>query len=301
MCVELLQDIGQWLGVGIANLAAALDPSCFVIGGGVSAADDLLIGPARDAFRRHLTGRGYRPEARIAKAQLGPEAGMVGAADLARLVARRFRRANRRRVERYERYERCRPADDRHRPPPCTTDQPPDGRRAPRPPPVRRVTDALIILLLIGVPAGYLVISAEQSRDSGQDKEPEYRRHRPDQCLPLQGPAAHLQVPVPAAPPGHYYETNNWKTSSLYVQFRTNEWGLEHYLAAVGTSTAALKKDQKTIPPGQANKVGWDLTADGPWSGTTTTDRAPHPNQRIMVNYDEPGHPVVYTVSTVKF
>ncbi|WP_097878156.1 ROK family protein [Streptomyces sp. ms184] len=104
MCIELLQDIGQWLGIGIANLAAALDPSCFVIGGGVSAADDLLINPARDAFKRHLTGRGYRPEARIAKAQLGPEAGMVGAADLARLVARRFRRANRRRVERYERY-----------------------------------------------------------------------------------------------------------------------------------------------------------------------------------------------------
>ncbi|MFE0421974.1 ROK family glucokinase [Streptomyces sp. NPDC058953] len=106
MCVELFQDIGQWLGVGIANLAAALDPSCFVVGGGVSAADDLLIGPARDAFRRHLTGRGYRPEARIVKAELGPEAGMVGAADLARLVARRFRRANRRRVERHERYER---------------------------------------------------------------------------------------------------------------------------------------------------------------------------------------------------
>ncbi len=107
MCTELLQDIGQWLGVGIANLAAALDPSCFVIGGGVSAADELLITPAREAFARQLTGRGYRPEARIAKAQLGPEAGMVGAADLARLVARRFRRANRRRLERYERYERA--------------------------------------------------------------------------------------------------------------------------------------------------------------------------------------------------
>jgi glucokinase len=52
------------------------------------------------------SGRGYRPEARIVRAQLGPEAGMVGAADLARLVARRFRRANRRRVERHERYER---------------------------------------------------------------------------------------------------------------------------------------------------------------------------------------------------
>lgn len=107
MCTELLQEMGAWLGVGIANLAAALDPSCFVVGGGVSAADELLIEPAREAFRRQLTGRGYRPEARIVKAQLGPEAGMVGAADLARLVARRFRRANRRRLERYERYERA--------------------------------------------------------------------------------------------------------------------------------------------------------------------------------------------------
>ncbi|MEO3753776.1 ROK family glucokinase [Streptomyces sp. B6B3] len=100
MCVELLQDIGQWLGVGMANLAAALDPTCFVVGGGVSDADDLLLAPARDAFRRHLTGRGYRPEARIVRARLGTDAGMVGAADLGRLVARRFRRANRRRAER---------------------------------------------------------------------------------------------------------------------------------------------------------------------------------------------------------
>ncbi|MCX2968734.1 MULTISPECIES: ROK family glucokinase [Streptomyces] len=107
MCIELLGEIGGWLGLGIANLAAALDPSCFVIGGGVSEADELLIDPARESFRRHLTGRGYRPEARIVRAELGPEAGMVGAADLARLVARRFRRATRRRLERYERYERA--------------------------------------------------------------------------------------------------------------------------------------------------------------------------------------------------
>ncbi|MFE1847676.1 glucokinase, partial [Streptomyces sp. NPDC059515] len=53
-----------------------------------------------------LPGGGYRPEAHYLRAEHGPEAGMVGAADLARLVARRFRRAKRRRVERYERYER---------------------------------------------------------------------------------------------------------------------------------------------------------------------------------------------------
>ncbi|GAA4405993.1 ROK family glucokinase [Fodinibacter luteus] len=84
---ELLSEIGRWLGIGIADLAAALDPGTFVIGGGVSAAGDLLLGPAREAFRRQLTGRGYRPEAAIVAAELGNEAGLVGAADLARTDA----------------------------------------------------------------------------------------------------------------------------------------------------------------------------------------------------------------------
>ena len=84
---ELLSEIGRWLGLGIADLAAALDPGTFVIGGGVSAAGDLLLEPARVAFRRQLTGRGYRPEAAIVAAQLGNEAGLVGAADLARTDA----------------------------------------------------------------------------------------------------------------------------------------------------------------------------------------------------------------------
>ncbi|MGO1166545.1 MAG: ROK family glucokinase [Janibacter sp.] len=80
--VELLAEIGHWLGVGIADLAAALDPEVFVIGGGVSAAGDLLLGPARDTFARQLTGRGYRPAARIVAAHFGPDAGLIGAASL---------------------------------------------------------------------------------------------------------------------------------------------------------------------------------------------------------------------------
>jgi glucokinase len=81
---ELIADIGEWLGIGLANLAAAFDPGLFVIGGGVSAADEMLIGPAREAFRRQLPGRGYRPEARIVRAVLGSDAGLIGAAELAR-------------------------------------------------------------------------------------------------------------------------------------------------------------------------------------------------------------------------
>src|SRR5690606_28167718 len=57
--VELLAEIGHWLGVGIADLAAALDPEVFIVGGGVSAAEELLLAPARDTFARQLAGRGY--------------------------------------------------------------------------------------------------------------------------------------------------------------------------------------------------------------------------------------------------
>jgi glucokinase len=84
VAMELFDEVGRWLGIGLANIAAALDPGTFVIGGGVSDAGELLLGPARESFRRTLTGRGFRPEARIVKAALGPESGMVGAADLAR-------------------------------------------------------------------------------------------------------------------------------------------------------------------------------------------------------------------------
>lgn len=86
---ELLAEIGTWLGTGLANLASAYDPGAFVIGGGVSAAGDMLLNPAREAFKRQLPGRGYRPEARIVAAALGNEAGLVGAADLARSAVKK--------------------------------------------------------------------------------------------------------------------------------------------------------------------------------------------------------------------
>jgi glucokinase len=90
--VELFEDVGRWLGVGLANLAAAFDPRLFVIGGGVSDAGELLLAPAREAFRRQLTGRGFRPEARVVRAELGNDAGLIGAADLARDRVRLFPR-----------------------------------------------------------------------------------------------------------------------------------------------------------------------------------------------------------------
>jgi glucokinase len=82
--IEQLAALGTWLGEGIASLAAVLDPAVVVIGGGVSAAGDLLLDPIRAAFGRQLTGRGHRPLAEIRPATLGNRAGFIGAADLAR-------------------------------------------------------------------------------------------------------------------------------------------------------------------------------------------------------------------------
>ncbi|GCD91754.1 ROK family protein [Nocardioides sp. LS1] len=80
--------VGEWLGVGVANLVAAFDPDCVVVGGGVSAAGDRLLEPARSALVRSLVGGGQRVVPPLVRAALGPEAGVVGAADLARAAAR---------------------------------------------------------------------------------------------------------------------------------------------------------------------------------------------------------------------
>jgi glucokinase len=82
--VAQLARVGTWLGEGIASLAAVLDPAAVVVGGGVSAAGDLLMDPIREAFGRQLTGRGHRPLAEFRLAALGNRAGLIGAADLAR-------------------------------------------------------------------------------------------------------------------------------------------------------------------------------------------------------------------------
>ena len=85
--IHALQELGRWLGQACASLGAVLDPERFVIGGGVAAAGYLLIDPIRDAYLQHLPARGYHPEPEFLIAELVNDAGVVGAADLARIHA----------------------------------------------------------------------------------------------------------------------------------------------------------------------------------------------------------------------
>ncbi len=82
--LQILTELGSWLGEAIGSLTAVLDPQVVVIGGGVSAAGDLLLNPIREAYLAHLPARGFRPELEIKAAEFVNDAGVVGAADLVR-------------------------------------------------------------------------------------------------------------------------------------------------------------------------------------------------------------------------
>ena len=81
---RVIEDVGQWIGFGLANLAAILDPECFVLGGGVVRAGDVLVDAARSAFGSLVEGGERRTVAEVVPAHFGERSGAVGAALAAR-------------------------------------------------------------------------------------------------------------------------------------------------------------------------------------------------------------------------
>ena len=77
---QVIRQVGGWIGFGLANLAAVLDPQCFVLGGGVVQAGDLLIESAREAYAELVEGGDRRPSTAIVPAAFGERAGAVGGA-----------------------------------------------------------------------------------------------------------------------------------------------------------------------------------------------------------------------------
>ncbi|MFF0459152.1 sugar kinase [Streptomyces mexicanus] len=162
----------------------------------------------------------------------------------------------------------------------------------------RRALTLLIIVLLIGVPAGYLVISADQSRDSGKDKEAKYAATGLTPTYPAKVQRRLYQVPIPhPADRVASYETNNWKTSRLYVQFRTTQAGLDTFLDAMGVGRSDLRKGAITIGARDRQVSGWTFQGPGPWWGLSHHQKNPAPTQDVVVNLSNPVLPMVYVVS----
>jgi hypothetical protein len=174
-----------------------------------------------------------------------------------------------------------------------------------RPPhrPRHRVLTLLVVVLLIAVPAGYLVMSAFQSRDSGKDKEAEAALTNLTWEWPSKVQRRVYEVPVPRGA-GYvaYYETNAWSSSSLHLQFRTTEEKLGRFLEAVGVRRSALREGGAGVSRAQAARVGWDLRDPGrDYAGVRHDQARPAPDLSITVDTSSQKRPRVYIVSTVEF
>ncbi len=77
--VDGLVQVGRYLGIGIANMVAVISPDRVVIGGGISAAADLLMAPIRDELRRRVRTTSLE-HVELVAAELGTWAGAIGAA-----------------------------------------------------------------------------------------------------------------------------------------------------------------------------------------------------------------------------
>jgi glucokinase len=81
--LEIMEQFGWWVALGLANLANAFDPELIIVGGGLVAAGDVLIEPTRRAFADLVEAPSARTGLRIEPALLGWRAGAIGAGLLA--------------------------------------------------------------------------------------------------------------------------------------------------------------------------------------------------------------------------
>ncbi|TKA11073.1 hypothetical protein [Actinacidiphila oryziradicis] len=161
-----------------------------------------------------------------------------------------------------------------------------------------------VVPLLVLAPVGYVIISAEQSRDSGIDKQNQAAATRLTHYWPSKVQRRIYQVPIPlggVASGVAYLETNSWTTSTLYVQFRTNAGALDSFLAQLGTSRAALKTGDITITAQQRKMVRWNFRPAHQWAGASLTEHGDKPDHNLVVDLTNPDLPVIYVASTMNF
>jgi glucokinase len=79
---KVINQAGHFLGLALANLVDTLNPEMIVVGGGVAAAGNLLLAPARETMKKWAQPIAVK-QVRITRSRLGGDAGLLGAARLA--------------------------------------------------------------------------------------------------------------------------------------------------------------------------------------------------------------------------
>ncbi len=85
LAIKAFRRAGTYLGIGVANYLHIFNPSCILLGGGVSRSGSLLREPFEASLREHVFHPSYLDDLTIAYAELGDDAGLLGAFALARM------------------------------------------------------------------------------------------------------------------------------------------------------------------------------------------------------------------------
>ena len=80
MALEVVETVGRYLGLMMAQIAMTVDPEMFVIGGGVSKAGQFLIDIIEKYFEYYTPIS--KNKGKVGLAKLGNDAGIYGAARL---------------------------------------------------------------------------------------------------------------------------------------------------------------------------------------------------------------------------
>lgn len=161
--------------------------------------------------------------------------------------------------------------------------------------------------LLVAVPGTYVVIASVQSLDGSDRKERVAAATEPLPGRPDTTTRNIYEVPLPVVTwHNWYFETNSWKSSSLYVRSEMTAADLEVFLAELGTSRRALVEGSIPITPEQRATFDWKF--DGPWSKqqrlagvALPAEKNGAPAHRIVVNLVEEYYATVYVVSTITY
>lgn len=165
--------------------------------------------------------------------------------------------------------------------------------------PRRRWLAAIAVVLMVAIPAGYLVLSGYQSRASGESKARAASADAMRYGWPTKLQRRIYDVPVPdgASYVGHY-ETNAWGRSSLYVQFRVSPVQLGSFLDQLGTSTTELREGVSLTERDTA-ATGWVLDdPDRTYVSTVVQHGPDRPRVAVTVDLTPEEQPRVYVAST---
>jgi len=75
---------GYFMGIGVANYLHIFNPSCVIFGGGVTLSGSLLFNPFHKSLKEHVLNKRYLHNLKIATAELGDNAGLIGCAEFLR-------------------------------------------------------------------------------------------------------------------------------------------------------------------------------------------------------------------------